>query len=258
MRPALRYHGGKWRLAPWIIKHLPAHRIYVEPYGGAASVLLRKERSFAEVYNDLDGELVNFFRVLRDVPDVFLRLARKTPFSRKEFEWAYTHESGAEDPGRRALKTLIRSFQGFGSTGISSRKTGFRAKGWRQRKTAPDDWRGWPDAAEELAKRLQGVVIEDRDAFRVMDMHDGSDTLFYVDPPYVHSTRGPDHLYRYELSDEDHARLLAKLLTMNGMVVLSGYRNPLYDRMLKGWKRHDHLSGTCGKKKAVESLWVKP
>jgi DNA adenine methylase len=90
-RPVLRAHGGKWRIAPWILGHLPAHRIYVEPYGGGASVLLRKERSYAEIYNDLDGEIVNFFRVLRDPEQAgrLLELLELTPFAREEFELSY-------------------------------------------------------------------------------------------------------------------------------------------------------------------------
>jgi len=108
-RPVLRYHGGKWRLASWIISHFPPHRVYVEPFGGAASVLLRKPRSYAEVYNDMDGEIVNVFRVLRDPARAreLERVLRLTPFAREEFELSYIRD---EDPIEQARRTIVRAF----------------------------------------------------------------------------------------------------------------------------------------------------
>src|SRR5262245_58814798 len=108
-RPVLRYHGGKWRLAPWIIEHFPEHRIYVEPYGGGASVLLRKSRAFAEVYNDLDGDVVNVFRVLRDRASAaaLIRAIELTPWARDEFRLSYRP---ASDPVERARRTIARAF----------------------------------------------------------------------------------------------------------------------------------------------------
>lgn len=131
-RPALRYHGGKWRLAPWIIDHLPAHRIYVEPLGGAASVLLRKPRSYAEIYNDLDDEVVTFFEVLRD-PGQSAELQQRlrlTPFARAEFEAAY---EPAGDPVERSRRLLIQSFMGFGSSRRTASTTSRRRHGRRGR-----------------------------------------------------------------------------------------------------------------------------
>src|SRR4051812_1578874 len=114
-RPVLRYHGGKWRIAPWIIEHFPPHLMYVEPFAGAASVLLRKPRVDFEVYNDLDTDVVNVFRVLRD-PAAASQLAEQlslTPWSRREFEVSYEI---SDDPVERARRTLIRSFMGHGTT----------------------------------------------------------------------------------------------------------------------------------------------
>lgn len=126
-RPIVRWHGGKWLLAPWIITNMSAHRVYVEPFGGGASVLLRKPRAHSEVYNDLDGEIVNLFRVARDHGgDLVYRLGL-TPFAREEFEASYERSN---DPVEQARRTVVRSFMGFGSN-AHNRATGFRAKSRR-------------------------------------------------------------------------------------------------------------------------------
>ncbi len=141
-RPALRWHGGKWRLAPWIIGHMPEHRVYTEAFGGAASVLLRKTRCKSEVYNDLDDVVVNLFRTLRGAraPEL-IDAIRLTPFSRVEFEEAYLPSN---DPVERARALVMRSFMGFGSNG-HARKTGFRSKGYRAGLLPQHDWLGMPD-----------------------------------------------------------------------------------------------------------------
>ena len=135
-RPIVRYHGGKWKLAPWIIGHLPPHRVYVEPFGGGASVLLRKPRSYAEVYNDLDGEMVNLFRMARDNGRELLELLRLTPFARDEFAKAYEQ---ASEPIEQARRTVIRAFMGFGSN-AHNRPTGFRSNSNRSGTTPARDW----------------------------------------------------------------------------------------------------------------------
>jgi DNA adenine methylase len=140
-RPLVRYHGGKWKLAPWILRHLPAHRVYVEPFGGGGSVLLQKARSYAEVYNDLDGEIVNLFRVARDNGEALASAVELTPFARVEFAQAY-EPSG--DPLEQARRTLIRAFMGFGSAGASGQVTGFRANSNRSGTTPAHDWMNFP------------------------------------------------------------------------------------------------------------------
>lgn len=202
-RPVLRWHGGKWKLAPWIISHFPKHRVYVEPFGGAASVLLRKERSYAEVYNDLDTDVVTLFRVLRDASSStrLIELLKLTPFAKLEFEESY---KPALDHIEIARRLLIRSFMGFGSNGHNAAtKTGFRSNSNRSGTTPAHDWAHYPDLLPTIIARLTGVVIKCRDACEVMSAHDELHTLHYVDPPYMIETRSKsmhrDGCYTHEL-----------------------------------------------------------
>jgi DNA adenine methylase len=263
-RPLLRWHGGKWLLAPWIISHFPPHRTYVEPYGGAASVLIRKERSYAEVYNDLDDDVVNLFRILRGPHEQAWELHHRlvvTPFARTEFEEAYEH---TEDPIERARRLIIRSFMGFGSDGHNgSRLTGFRANSNRSGTTPAHAWHNYSDALECIMARVAGVVIECRPALEVMAQQDSAETLHFVDPPYVHSTRSPAknssrRNYRHEMTDADHAELLHFSRGLKGMVVLSGYPHALYDRFLTGWRRVEREALADGARKRIEVLWLNP
>mgnify|MGYP001575138488 CR=1 FL=1 len=265
-RPALRWHGGKWLLAPWIVAHFPPHRVYVEPFGGAASVLLRKPRSYAEIYNDLDGDVVNLFRVLRDpaqAAELESRL-RLTPFARAEFEESY---KSAANPVERARRLVARSFMGFGSDGHNAAvKTGFRANSNRSGTTPARDWANWPDGVAALTARLQGVVIERREAIAVSRQHDGPDTLHYFDPPYLPEVRSNKsrrgkikyHAYAHEMTRADHVRLLDAIEGLQGMVVLSGYPSALYAGALADWRRIERAAMADGARPRTEVLWLNP
>jgi DNA adenine methylase len=262
-RPALRWHGGKWMLAPWIIPYFPAHRIYVESFGGAASVLLRKPRAYAEVYNDLDISVVTLFRVLREpaAADRLMGLLRETPFARDEFALA------AEEEGLDAIelcrRLIVRSFMGFGSD-AHARPTGFRANSNRSGTTPAHDWVNYADAIPAFTERLRGVIIENRDACEVMKHHDGEDVLHYVDPPYLAETRawkksgrGKGN-YRHELDDEGHQRLLSVIRDLSGYVVLSGYPSETYDAALPEWRRIERPALADGARPRTEVLWLNP
>jgi DNA adenine methylase len=252
-RPLIRYHGAKWMLAPWIIEHLPKHRIYVEPFGGSAAILLRKERSYAEVYNDKDAELVNLFRVARDHGPELKRRLILTPFSRDDFLEAY---EPCEDPIETARRTVIRAFMGHGSNS-HSQKSGFRANANRSGTTPARDWMNYPEAFDAIIQRLRGVIIENRDASTIMTTHDSSRTLHYVDPPYVNDTRSGRKGYRHEMTDSDHVMLAAQLHNLQGMVILSGYPCDLYDNVLyKDWHRHEREALADGARKRTEVLWL--
>ncbi|WP_428668069.1 DNA adenine methylase [Reyranella sp.] len=285
-RPAVRWYGGKYRLAPWIIGHFAPHRIYIEPFGGGGSVLLRKPRAYAEIYNDLDDWIVNLFKVLRDRDQAarLIELLRLTPFARLEFEES---DQLADDAVENARRMVIRAFMGFGSNAHASapasrsgfrsivrgvnhndprtgfRSTGFRANSNRSGTTPAQDWANYPNAVGALVERLQGVVIEHRDAFEVMAQHDTPATLHYVDPPYLPETRSPSNrydlkyrMYRHELTVEDHRRLLDVVRGLSGMVVLSGYPSDLYDQALKGWRRVTKRAFADGARERTEVLWL--
>lgn len=259
-RPVLRYHGGKWRLAPWIISHFPAHRIYVESFCGAASVLLRKPRAYAEVINDLDGEVVSLFRVMRNPAQAreLGRVLRLTPFAREEFDGAYLDDG---DPIEQARRTIVKAFMGFGSDALHSLYgTGFRANSNRSGTTPAHDWANYPDALPAFVERLRGVVVENRPALAVIQQHDGPQTLHYVDPPYVHSTRSRDKVHRYqvELTDDDHRELAAVLHECAGMVVLSGYPCALYDELYADWQCVQREALADGARPRIECLWISP
>jgi len=271
-RPAVRYHGGKWRMAEKIIKFFPKHRVYVEPFGGGGSVLLRKARTYAEVYNDLDGEMVNYFQVLRDHAEELERVIRLTPFSRAEFERAYTP---SPLPVEQARRTLIKAFMGFGSAAItqvcasseankpSKPSTGFRSNSNRSGTTPAHDWRNWPDNIEPLHDRLKGVVIENRDAVAVMLQHDSKDTLHYCDPPYVWGTRAQtknagqtQRRYRHEMTDDQHVAFCEGVRGLEGMVVISGYESELYDQHLPGWQKETFGTHADNASDRTEVLWL--
>jgi DNA adenine methylase len=256
-RPVLRYHGGKWRLAPWIITHFPAHRCYVEPFGGAASVLMRKSRAYAEVYNDLDGELVALFRVLRDTDraTALVRAVSLTPFARQEFVQSY---EPSEDPVEQARRTVVRAFMGFGSN-AHVRATGFRANSNRSGTTPARDWANYPDALVAIIERFRGVVVEQRDWSLILPQHDSPHTLHYVDPPYPKGTRDAGADYSSEMGDDDHRRLAVALHGLTGHVVLSGYACDLYDRELYAdWRRATKDTHADGARDRTEVLWLNP
>ncbi len=261
--PALRYHGGKFRLAPWVMRFFPAHQTYVEPYGGAPGVLIQKPPSYAEVYNDLDGDIVNFFRCLRD-PALRERLIDAlvlTPYSREEFDEAWN--DGAIDPVDRARRTAIRAAMGFGSSGATKATTGFRVDCFRSGGTAQHVWAKYPAAAQAVGMRFAGVMVENRPALELIKQYDRPDTLFYIDPPYVHDTRkiGWSATYRHEMTDADHRALLDLVRSLQGYAVISGYASDLYVQSLEGWyseSTKSRISAGRGTLIRTETVWLNP
>jgi DNA adenine methylase len=256
-RPALRYYGGKWKLAPWIISHFPEHQCYVEPFGGAGSVLLRKRPSKIEVYNDLNDEIVNYFRVLRERPDELIRAIDLTPYSRSEFLLC---QEPCEDELERARRTIIWACQGRGRVG--NREPG----GWRSSKiistrpkTPAEDWKNFGHLYE-IAERFKFVYIENDDANKILDRYDSSLALFYVDPPYLMQVRGKRIArYRHEYDDDEHIKLADHLHKMEGMVIVSGYRCDFYDELYGGWVRVDkEVNLENSTRRAIESLYINP
>lgn len=257
-RPILRYHGGKWRLAPWVISHFPAHSTYVEPFGGAASVLLQKQRTKTEVWNDLNSELYTLFAVLRDgtqaeklITNCFL-----TPFAREEFDASYEPTS---DPVEMSRRMIVRSFFGFGSkSSLNKKQNGFRC--FRHTENSPAiDWAGYPQGLQNVVERLRGVVIEHQNAIDIIRRFDRPTTLFYCDPPYIHAVRKLHQgRYQHEMTDADHEELSSSLQAIQGMAIISGYPSPLYDSLYKNWLRVSCAAYADMNVKRTECLWISP
>lgn len=256
-RPLLRYHGGKFAIAKWIINQFPPHRIYVEPFCGAASVLLNKPKSPVEVLNDKYERLISAFKILRDPEQSkkLQELLRFTPYSIVEY---YNAREEHPDPIEDARRLIILGHQSHGSTGAS----GGKKSGWRRGlrpKGQPSsvEWGNlWP-VVTQWSDRLRSVNIECTDAVSVIKQWDAHDALHYVDPPYVISTRtnGPNG-YVHEMTDDDHIKLANTLKSVQGSVVLSGYPSELYDHLYSDWHTIKHSTTADKAVPRTEVLWM--
>lgn len=256
-RQPVRYVGGKWKLAEWIISFFPHHVHYCEPFCGGASILFRKTPSEIETINDRDGRIINFFRVLREQPDELIRRIELTPYAREELMLA-NESTDDSDPVEAARRFYVRSTMAYG--GFQVHGTGWRyitnSHGRSSRMV-----REWRDmrGLEFAVNRLRQVQIECDVATEVIRRYDTPKTLFYVDPPYVHSVRAEGRTrYHFEMSDDEHRELAALLRSLRGMVVLSGYPSPLYDELYAGWVRMDCSATTNGNSQSTESVWLSP
>lgn len=263
-RPALRYFGGKWNLAPWIISHFPNHVSYVDPFGGGASVLLQKPRSRVETYNDLNGGVVNFFRVLRDQPDELVHKLSLTPYAREEFLLAL---EPSQDSLEQARRTFVKLWMSIGSGGKTRPGNWRYVKNLNARSTkAPAGY--WTlEHLYLVADRLMGVQIEQRDAFYLIPHYDTHQTLTYLDPPYLPDKRTSSEQYEHEFTEEDHERLAGLAHALEGYCVLSGYPSDLYADLYEvhGWRRVETTvrinSSRLAREKEVyrtEALWLSP
>lgn len=260
-RPALRYFGGKWSIADWIIGYLPAHECYVEPYGGSAAVLLRKPPATFEVYNDLDSAVVTFFRVLRRQPDELIRAINCTPWSREELAVSYADD--APDDLERARRLYVQLWQAWHGHGHE------QTSGWRYQRAAIARStkyviREWNQTAHlsAIAARLKLVQIEHDTAINVIQRYDHPGAVFYVDPPYVHVTRKRSDRragsYKHEMDDADHRALAEALHACRGAVLLSGYTSPLYAELYGDWERVERVAIDNAGNRRTESLWLNP
>jgi DNA adenine methylase len=238
--------------------------VYVEPFGGAASVLMRKKRSHVEIYNDLWETVVNVFRILRDPRKAaeLTRMLYLTPFARDEFERIDDLALAELSDIEQARCTILRSLAGFGSASTNgAHATGFRATSAKSSTTPAVDWANYPAHIPRFVERLRGVVIENRNAIDIVQQHDGPSTLFYLDPPYPHCTRNlrrGNATYAFEMTDGDHTDLASLLHQVNGMVIISGYDCPLYQELFGTWTHYKREHVIDGGKKRVESIWLNP
>lgn len=258
---AFGWYGGKFSHLSWLLPLLPKCHHYCEPFGGSAAVLLNREPSSVETYNDIDGEVVNFFKVLRDKKEELIEKIALTPFSREEFFYAVTPSKDELSDLERARRFFIRARQsrtGLAQTASLGRWANCKNTSRAGMSGVVSRWLGSVKMLPEIAERLLRVQIENRPALEVIELYDESDTLFYCDPPYPQESRGDAKAYEFEMSDEKHQMLADLLNLVKGKAAISGYRCDLMDSLYKGWNRFDASPKACHsiKKLRQEALWA--
>lgn len=229
IKAILKYPGAKWRIADWIISHFPPHKVYCEPFFGSGAVFFKKQPSYLETINDINGEIVNLFRVCRERPQELAAVLQLTPWARDEYKNCYVNEG---DDVERARRTLVRHHQSFGTTNSN-------LNSWRNSQThnsprCPAQWAELPETVMQLCVRLKEAQIENTDALALIERYNDPQTLLYLDPPYMQELR-KHGLYKYEMTDEAHERLLELVLKSKSKICLSAYDSELYNVKLKDW-----------------------
>lgn len=255
------WYGGKFNHLDWLLPLLPAAHHYCEPFSGSAAVLLNRIPAPVETYNDIDGEAVNFFRILRDKPDELARAIALTPFSREEFHRAIVGVPVAKTALERARRFYVRARQartGLAQTATLGRWANCKDTSRAGMSGVVSRWLGGVEGLPDIGTRLLRVQIENRPAPDVIRLYDSPTTLFYCDPPYLHDTRGDSSAYGFEMDEKEHVELSAVLHQCEGKVALSGYRNDLMDRLYRGWRRFDAEPKQCHSIKKIrhECLWM--
>lgn len=252
MKCVLKYPGAKNRIADWICEYIPPHKVYLEPYFGSGAVFFAKIPARIETLNDLDGNVVNYFRIIREQPEKLIRALKMTPYARDEY-YAACEVNQEDSDLEKARKFAVRCWQGFGSSNLY--RNGFRSS---QQQTSPHitkEWRNLPERLLDASERLKNAQIENLPAVELIKRYNTRDVFIYADPPYLHGIR-KNYLYRYEMEDKDHVELLKSLKGHPGMVLLSGYDNDLYNDLLAGWNKvHKNTQAEAGIKR-TETLWM--
>ena len=252
----LKYPGSKWNIASQIVELIPEHHSYLEPFFGSGAVLFNKTPSNIETINDLDLDVVNLFRCIRENPDELSRIVTATPYSRKEYDDTYTQPATEDmDLYEKARRFLIRCWQGYGY-----RTNGYKV-GWkndlqgRERAYALKKWYYLPNEINEVAERLRMVQIENRPAVEIIERFDYENVFMYLDPPYVLETRSQKQ-YKHEMTDTDHEEMLKILLKSHAKIMISGYDSDMYNTYLSGWKKRTFAS--CAERGSFrkEIVWM--
>jgi DNA adenine methylase len=257
---AFGWYGGKFSHLDWLLPLLPSCMHYCEPFGGSAAVLLNRSPSPIETYNDVDGELVNFFRVLRQDKDQLIEAIGLTPFSREEFELSLQTDVTVSDL-ERARRFFVRARQvrtGLAQTASSGRWAHCLLTSRAGMAGAVSRWLGSVEGLSEIAQRLLRVQIEHAPAKTVIERYDSTETFFYCDPPYPHDSRGDSHAYGYEMSEQQHRELANLLHQVEGRVAISGYASPLMNTLYSDWQCISAPSKMAHsiKKMRTEMLWI--
>lgn len=261
--PVLKYPGSKWRMADWIVENMPKHGTYLEPFFGSGAAFFTKKPSHIETINDLDQNIIKFFRILREQPEELARLIEFTPWSRVEYEDLLTSAASenyfktTDSELENARRLMVRLSMGFGSK--TSDRTGWRSN--IQSKvggSASTIWKSMPARIRSAAERLKDAQIECRPAMDLIKRYNYPEVLIYADPPYMFGTRFEKRQYKHEMSDVNHAELIEALNNHSGTVLLSGYACDFYDDKLKHWTRKTTKSWAEGGRQREEVLWINP
>lgn len=251
MNSILNYPGAKWGMAKKIVSMMPPHRSYLEPFFGSGAVLFNKRPSAIETVNDIDGDITNFFKVLREHPEELAEAISLTPYSRDVFNDA--HENRGTESFDRAYRFAIRSRMGHGFK--TYQKTGFKIDVYaRERSYCVNCWNTMPERIFEAAARLKGVQIENRPALDLIHKFNYDNVLIYADPPYLLNTRGGKQ-YKHEMDEQEHIELLAALKAHKGPAIISGYPSDMYDYELRGWNTVHKRSYNQNSDARTEVLW---
>ena len=260
-RIAFGWYGGKFSHLEWLLPLLPTAHHYCEPYAGSGAILLNREPSPVETYNDIDGDVVNFFRMLRDRHEELIRAIALTPFSREEFHLAINGSTQGISDVERARQFFARARQartGLAQTATLGRWANCKNTSRAGMSGVVSRWLGSVDGLHEIASRLLRVQIENRPAIDVVRLYDDKSTLFYCDPPYLHETRGDSKAYGFEMNGQEHWELAETLNQCKGLVAISGYRCDAMDSWYKNWRRFDALAKTIHSTKQLrhECVWM--
>jgi DNA adenine methylase len=253
-RPLMNYYGGKFNLAPWIISQMPPHDVYVEAFGGALSVFMQKDPARLEIVNDKDLQIAGLYANLRSAANHLATLLDLTPYSRAEYYSAKERHGTSIDDSR---KVFVASWMGIGNS-LADSTNGFRNS--KMSNTSPNrSWAKYVDEFEVFHNRIRNALIECLDFEELFKKYDTPETLWYLDPPYVFSTRSMQHAdrgYSCEMDNSDHERLLEQIQNLKGMVLLSGYDSPVYHGL--PWKRVEMEARTQRNGIRIECLWINP
>lgn len=258
---AFGWYGGKFSHLDFLIPLIPTDAThFCDVFGGSAAVLINVGPYPVETYNDIDSELVNFFETLRDDGPDLIRAIGLTPFSREELALACTPATGLSDL-ERARRFFVRARQtrtGLAQTSSQGRWAHCVLTSRAGMSGAVSRWLGSVEGLSEITQRLLRIQIENAPAIDIIRRYDTPDTVFYLDPPYVHSSRGDKAAYAYEMTDEDHIELANVLQSLKGRAILSGYRTDLYDDLYASWRRVDAAERNCHSVRQVrqESAWL--
>lgn len=250
VKSILKYPGGKWRIADWIISHFPPHKVYCEPFFGSGAVFFKKQPSYLETINDLSGDIVNLFRVCRDRPAELAAAIALTPWARKEYVDCYAIEG---DDVERARRVIVRHHQSYGATNCN--KNTWKNSQIFTSPRCPAQWAELPEIVMQLCGRLKEAQIENVDALTLIERYNDPQTLLYLDPPYLQCLRKRG-LYKNEMTDEGHERLLELITRSKSKVCLSAYNSELYNEKLKDWYTAEKSTTAQMGKYRVEKLYM--